>query len=117
MAWTQLDIERVEKDPPETIVYRLGGSFTDCQEAYGLLERVREDTKAGAKTVALNLTKTERITSGGIGMIAACFTSLQDSGGRLLLIGIHERYHPLFHAVGLWSALEHHATEEDAGVA
>jgi anti-anti-sigma factor len=116
MAWHDLEVERAAGKEPGTTIYRLKGSFTDCEVSYRILESVREAAKAGPTTVVLNLSGSNHITSGGIGVIAACYSSLVEKDGRLILVGVHSRYEALFNVVGLWERLEHYATEEEAGL-
>ena len=115
-AWSNLEIERVVAKTPATTIYRLSGAFTDCAASYRLLEHVREEAGSGTKTILLNLAGSNHITSGGIGVIAACYTSLKSRDGRLVLVGVHPRYQALLNVVGLWDSLEHYDTEEASGV-
>ena len=115
-AWSQFEIERFEPEAEGTTVYRLTGPFTDSKESYGLLDKVRADVEAGARRVVLNLTKVPRITSGGIGIMCACFTSLNNAEKAFTLIGIDHRNQAMLKAVGLWDRLEHFETEAEAGL-
>ena len=110
------EIERFEPESGGTTVYRLAGAFTDSKESYGLLDKVRADLEAGARRIVINLEKVPRITSGGIGILCACFTSLNNGEGSLALVGVDERNQALLNAVGLWDRLDHFATEAEAGL-
>ena len=96
------------------VVYRLKGAFTDSKESYGLLEKVREDVAGGVPRVVLDLTNVPHLTSGGIGITCACYTSLLNAERRFALVGVDERSRMMFTAVGLWDRLEHFETLDEA---
>jgi len=116
MGWLRgkLAIERSEHEDPKAVVYHLAGPLTDTHECYELLDDVRREIAAGFRVMILDLQGVRRVTSSGIGLLAACYTSAANAGGRLLITGVPERARILLQLVHLWEHLDHFATVEDA---
>ena len=109
-----LEVERVEPMDPKTTIFRLAGKLVGTQESYDFLDDLRDDVQKGRSHVVLNLDKVDRVTSPGIGIIAACYTSTKKVDGRLCLVAVPQPVRTLMELVCLWPCLEHYATEEEA---
>jgi anti-anti-sigma factor len=112
-VWAELKTERIVPENPKVVLYRLSGALSDTKASYAFLKTVRDDVKAGIATVVINLTTVERITSSGVGILCTCFTSLRSAKGRLVIVGVTDRNREILQAVGLWSVLDHCATEAE----
>ena len=109
----KLDIEREIHEPCGAIVYRLGGDLLDSKEAYALLDKVREELKKGCPLVLVNLQDIRYLSSSGIGILAACYTSAKKTGGRFALAGASEAAERILKLVCLWDAIERFDSEEE----
>lgn len=116
MAWLRgrLEITRAEHDDPKTVVYTLAGPLTDTRECYELLDDVRGEVRNGYLNVIFDLEKVVRVTSSGIGLLAACFTSAKNAGGTLCVVAVPEKVRVLLKLVHLWDALGHYESQADA---
>lgn len=108
-----LKIERIERPVHGGVLYRLSGKLIGTKEGYEFLETVRGDVQDGVRLVGLDLSRLERVTSPGIGIIAACYTSLMNAKGRLILVATPRPVRSLLELVCLWPCVEHVETEED----
>jgi anti-anti-sigma factor len=113
-GWKKLQSERIVHDQPKAVVHRLSGILTDTREAFDLLEEIRAAIRDEFPLVVLNLSKIDHMTSAGIGVLAAAYTSAKRDGSRICVVGVPDRGRGLLELVGLWSLLEHAASEEEA---
>jgi anti-anti-sigma factor len=111
--WEKLQVERIIPENPKVVVFRLSGALTSTRESYDLLEQVKDDTGSNYPQVVINLEQVTRITSAGVGILCACFTSILRSDGRFCLVGVSDRNRILMEIVGLWSKIDHFETEAD----
>lgn len=109
----KLKVERVSHDDRKAVVYRLEGRMMDTKEAYALLEEARGELKKGCRLILINLEKIEYLSSSGVGILAACYTSARNAGARMGLAGASEPARKVLELVCLWNALERFETEED----
>jgi anti-anti-sigma factor len=109
-----LIVERVVPEGTKAIVFRLAGKLTGTKECYEFLEDVREDVRAGHLSIVLNVEKIDQVSSPGIGIIAACYTSTTNAGGSMAVVGAPQRVRTLLEVVCLWDLLAHYDTEEQA---
>jgi anti-anti-sigma factor len=109
-----LTVERHQPPGTTTIVYRLGGKLIGTQECYEFLEAVRGDVHAGQSDVVFELAGLERITSPGIGVLAAIYTSISNAGGRMSVAAASPQVQDLLKLVCFWDLLEHFPTEAEA---
>ena len=110
----RLGVERVQPEKPDTVIYRLSGRLTDTKESYAFLEEVRGEIKQGISFVLLNLEGIEYLSSAGVGILAACYTSAKNAGGRFGVAAASEGARKILEIVCLWDALERFASEDDA---
>jgi anti-anti-sigma factor len=99
---------------PGVIIYRLKGVLTNAHETYEFLDDFRARLADDTPRVVLNLAGVERITSGGVGIIAACYTSAVNAGGKLCLAVVPNPVETILNIVALLNVVENHATEEEA---
>jgi anti-anti-sigma factor len=64
--------------------------------------------------VVINLSGIEAVTSAGVGIIAAAYTSVTNASGRMCLAQVPERAHAILNIVGLLSVIGECAGEADA---
>jgi len=106
--------ERIEHDAPRALVYRLAGRLHGTPQCFAFLEDVRDDVRDGHRNVVLDLAGLERMNSTGVGIVAACFTSLRNAGGTLAVSGVDDSIRTLLEVVCLWDMIPHHDTEAEA---
>ena len=112
-VWANLEWERIVPENPNTILMRLTGALTSTPESYAFLEEIRSDLGKEFTHVVVNLEKVERITSAGVGILCAAFSSAKGGDGELILVGLSERNQVLLKAVGLWDQIKHFDGEAD----
>ena len=108
----KLGIERIGHDDRRAVVYRLEGRMMDTKEAYAFLEEARGELKKGCRLILVNLSKVDYLSSSGIGILAACYTSARNAGARMGVVGASEPARKVLELVCLWDALERFETEE-----
>ena len=101
-------------DGSDTLIYRLTGKFYGSPPCYEFLETVRDEIRAGYRRIVISLSGLEKINSTGIGLLAACYTSLKNVDGTLVLVGASDRFQAMLEVVCLWDMVEHHENENDA---
>jgi anti-sigma B factor antagonist len=109
-----ISYERVEHEAPRVLVFRLSGRLHGSPRCFEFLEDVREDVRAGHRNVVIDVAGLEKMNSTGVGIIAACYTSLKNAGGELALSGAVDRIRMLMEVVCLWDMIRHHDTEAEA---
>ncbi len=105
--WNNLEYEVQQRTEPDASIYKVSGVITDTHEAFQLLEKVREGIQKGPACHILDLTDVPHITSAGVGIIAAAYTSAKGKDKRLVLVGANSRIEQIVKVVGLWSMIEH----------
>ncbi len=113
-AAAKLDVERVLPERSDAVVFRLSGKLTDTKESYAFLEQVRGEIKKGVSLVLLNLERIEYLSSAGVGILAACYTSAKNAGGRMAVAAVSDAARKILEIVCLWEALERYPSEEQA---
>jgi anti-anti-sigma factor len=102
----KLEVHRVDDALDGMTLYRLNGFFTDCKDSYNLLKEVRAASEARTVRLVMNLSGVSHLTSGGVGILAACYTSVTGSGGTMCLVGVSDRARVVLETVGLAKVLE-----------
>ena len=106
--------ERERHEESDALIFRLAGNFHGTPPCYEFLETVRDEILAGRRRVVINLAGLDKMNSTGIGLLAACYTSLKNVDGTLVLVGASDRFQAMLEVVCLWDMVEHHETENDA---
>ena len=109
-----LTVDRIPHSDSKAIVFRLTGKLTGTKECYTFLDDLREDVHDGNTCIILNLEKISHISSPGVGIVAACYTSVANVQGRLAIVAPPSRVKTLLKIVYLWDLLDHHANEDEA---
>ncbi len=112
--WDKFVVTWKEGDPPSAWICRFEGTLTNCPEAYAFLDELRDRMHARPGPVIADLGGVDRITSGGVGILAASHTSATNAGGRLILTSLHPRVEMVLNVVRILTVLEHQPTEADA---
>ncbi|MBD3335033.1 MAG: STAS domain-containing protein [Candidatus Eisenbacteria bacterium] len=110
----KIQVEELRRGDSKSVIYRLSGSLTDTHEGYQFLEQVRQAVADGFRLVVLNLSGMRHISSAGVGILAACYTSVKRNEGRMSLVDVPKQGETLLKLVMLWDLLGHHDTEEAA---
>ena len=103
-----------DRKAPGILVCRLKGVLTSGAETYEFLDEVRRRLREETARAVLNLDGVERITSAGVGIIAACYTSAANAGGKLVLAAVPKPVETVLNIVALLRVVESHATEDEA---
>jgi anti-anti-sigma factor len=110
--WNKLRAERVEQNGVE--IYRLSGALTSSPEAYTFLETLTDRVHQGGRRFVINLGRVEPLTSAGVGILAACYTSVTNQGGKLRLAQVPARARVILNVVHLLELLGDLPSEEEA---
>ncbi len=114
MSWTDLEFELEQRADPDATIYHIRGTVTDTPSAFKLLDKVREGLSRGPDLHLLDLTDVPQMTSAGVGIVAAAYTTAQREKKRLILVAPSTRIESILAVVGLWSMIEHFETIDDA---
>ncbi len=90
------------------------GKFIKGQGGFQLQMLISKVLLAGTTKVLLNLTDVPMVDSMGIGEIVRAFTTVQEAGGTLKLLGLTERVYGALQITRLLSLIENYKTEEEA---
>ena len=113
-AAAKLKVEQARPERSDAVVFRLSGKLTDTKESYAFLEQVRGEIRKGVSLVLLNLEGIEYLSSAGVGILAACYTSAKNAGGRMAIAAASEGARKILEIVCLWEALKRYPSEEEA---
>ncbi|MBU0742163.1 STAS domain-containing protein [bacterium] len=109
-----LSYERIEHDAPSVLVFRLSGYLHGSPLCFEFLEAVRDEVHAGHRNVVVDLSDLDKMNSTGVGVIAACYTSLHNAGGALALTGASDRIRMMLEVVCLWDLIGHYDSVDEA---
>ncbi len=112
--WNKLEVKWVEHGETPVTVYHLSGLLTNSPESYAFLDEVLGRVRKGHNRVVINLDQVGHITSAGVGILAACYTSANNAGGRFCLTRVPDRARAILNVVGLLSLVGECPTEEEA---
>jgi anti-anti-sigma factor len=110
----ELHVERVVDPKGAHVVYRLSGALGETQASYGFLEEIRRDVATLPPKIVLNLQRVERMTSPGVGVIAACYTSAHNAGKELLLAAVSKVHLRVLEVAGLTAVIPVRGSEAEA---
>ncbi len=100
-------------DIDDITVLAIDGMLTLGSDQY-FAEVFHKEINRGRQRIILDMTKVKYIDSLGIGQIAAGYTSLEESGGKLVLARINEKIRQLLRLTGLQDHIAAYETVEDA---
>jgi anti-sigma B factor antagonist len=110
----KLEYERVERSGPAAAVYRLSGALVGSPESYEFLEEIRTQAKRSDAPIILNMEGIEQVNSTGVGILAACYTSVTNAGGKICLASVPRRLQTILDVVHLTEVLCSLGDEEEA---
>jgi len=113
-GYSHFKVERDDATAPGVLVYRLHGLLTNAHETYEFLEELRRRLREESPRAVLNLAGVERITSGGVGIIAASYTSAINAEGKLALAAVPRPVETILNIVCLLKVVPNCATEAEA---
>lgn len=114
MSGKEIDVERHEMHDPDVTVYRLTGYLSNSPSGYGVLEEVRQHVRKHPAPIVLNLERVDHVNSAGIGILAACYTSVVNSGQRFALACVSRRVATILTVVKFLDVVPSYATETEA---
>ncbi len=112
--WDKLTVERVERSEAGASIYRLRGLLSNTPESYAFLDEFTQRVRKGERKIVLNIEGVEHVTSAGVGILAACYTSLTNAGGKMTLALVPTRARVILNVLKMLELLGDHATEEEA---
>jgi len=110
--WEKLSYERVSRGDVE--VFRLSGQLTSSPESYALLDTVREAARKKHRRIVFEMSGVPMITSNGIGIIAACCTTLTNADGRLVIAALNQRCRVALNVVRMLDIIPSAESEDEA---
>lgn len=113
-GWKDFEAQVHVYEPEPVIVWRLSGVLTNSGESYAFLEDLRTRLRREPCSAILNLEKLDHITSAGVGIIAAAFTSACRAESRLVLCALPKQVEIVLNLVKLSSVVTSFRTEEEA---
>jgi len=112
--WAKFQVSWIEQENSAVAVVHLSGGMTSSPEAYHFLEEFQNRVREGRVRLVLDLDQVEPITSAGVGILAACCTSVLNAGGKITLSRVPARARAILSVVGLLSVMGDAASEEEA---
>ncbi len=109
-----LQVEHVTLQDGKTLVYRLRGILGESTYSFEFLEEIRRKVKEGATRIILNLEQLEYITSSGVGVIAAAYTSARRAERAFALVSVPKRVRRVLDICGVFDAVADFGSEEEA---
>lgn len=107
-----MEIQQREREG--IVILDLAGEMTVGPPASALREKLRELSAAGRNQVVLNLAGVHYIDSTGLGAMVVCFTTMQKTGGKLVLLNLRRRQLELLVLTKLSTVFEVFDDEQDA---
>jgi len=111
---THLHVEHIMSPDGKSLIYRLRGVLGESTYSYDFSDDMRKSIKDGPEKVILNLEKLEYITSAGVGVIAAGYTSAQRADKRLLLCAVTPKVRRVLEICGILDVVPACDTEAEA---
>jgi len=113
--WNQPTLEYKQESLGEgAAIFHLSGKLTGTRESYEFLDEARKFLHGGGRKVLLDLAHVDRITSPGVGTLAAIYTAATRANARLALIAVPNTVRTVLKIVLLWDLLPHFETKEEA---
>ncbi len=111
---SHLDVEHISSQDGKSLVYRLSGILGESTYSYEFGEELRQRVKDGPERVVLNLEHLEYITSAGVGVIAAAFTSARNANRTLVLASVPPKVRRVLDICGILDVVQAYDTEAAA---
>jgi anti-anti-sigma factor len=110
----ELTVDRTTDAGADAVVYRLRGVLGDTRPCFELLEEFRRDVPSLPHRILMNVSGVELLTSPGIGVLAACYTTAKNAGRKFFLVGATSQARKSLEATGLLSVLPNYGTDAEA---
>ena len=111
---THLHVEHITSQDGKSLIYRLRGVLGESSYSYEFSDDMRKSVKDGPEKVILNLEHLEYITSAGVGVIAAGYTSAQRAEKQMLLCNVTPKVRRVLEICGILDVVKAYETEQDA---
>lgn len=109
-----LQVEHITRQDGNTFVYRLRGVLGESTYSFEFLEELRRQVKQGPDRIVLNLEHLEYITSSGVGVIAAAYTSARRAGKVFCLAAVPPKVRRVLEICGVFDTIDHYQSEDEA---
>ena len=113
----RLEVER-DESADDVLVYRLHGVLGETDGAYEFLDRIREEAEkadfGGRSIVLFNMADVDFITSAGVGIIAACYTSTKGADKKFVLSGVQPQPGKVLDITGVGALVPRYDSEAEA---
>ena len=109
-----LEVEHITRQDGKTMVYRLRGVLGESTYSFEFLEELRRQVKEGADRIVLNLEHLEYITSSGVGVVAAAYTSARRAEKSFSLVAVPPKVQRVLDICGVFDAVDHYPSEDEA---
>jgi anti-anti-sigma factor len=113
-GWKNLEVHLHVFEVEPVLAWHLSGLLTNTKESYAFLEELRARLRTDPRAVILNLEKLEHITSAGVGIVAAAYTSAANAGVKLVIAAPPRQVEIVLNLVKLLSVIPNFASEEEA---
>jgi anti-anti-sigma factor len=110
----ELTVERSTDTGAGAMVFRLSGVLGETDVCFQLLDEIRRDIGTMPGRIVMNVKNVERVTSPGIGVIAACYTTAKNSGRAFVLASPPKQMRQVLEVCGLHGVIPQFASEKDA---
>jgi anti-anti-sigma factor len=114
IAMSHLHVEHISSQDGRSLVYRLSGVLGESSYSYDFSEELRNRLKDGPDRIVLNLENLEYITSSGVGIIAAGFTSAMRSEKQFVLCSVPKKVRRVLDICGILDVVKAYDTEDGA---
>jgi len=98
----------------DVIVYDMQGALEGGKETYRIKDDVGEQLKQGERNFLLNMDKVTFVTSTGIGIVVASYTSIANAGGRMKICNANEKVSRVMMITKLLTVFDSYYQEEEA---
>lgn len=95
-------------------IHRLKGVLTDSSNSYAFLHTALEETKGDPRPLLLNMSEVEHLTSAGVGVLAALYTSTAQARLPIALASLSRRGQLIIEVVNLHKLIATYESETDA---
>ena len=109
-----LQVEHISRQDGKALVYRLRGVLGESSYSYEFLEELRRQVREGPSLIVLNLEGLDYITSSGVGVVAAAYTSAIRAKKGFALVGVKPPVQRVLDICGVFSNVDHFETEDEA---
>ena len=111
---THLHVEHIWSQDRRSLVYRLRGILGESSYSFEFGEEIRRQLKEGPERVVLNLEHVEYITSTGVGVVAAAFTSAKRANKSFVLCAVPRAVRRVLDICGILDVVRAYDTEAEA---